>query len=265
MKTDTGTLTDLRWRLGCWVLCVLLVVGGACAVWAVQEMQERADAATYKDSHAIGESVAQTLAEQLARAVRVGIPLAQLPGVPDYLAQTVQRQPMLNAITLLQPDGSVLHTVGQPAHGDVVPVPITVQSRTGGAQPAGFVVVEVGHAASARQGPAWSSGASALAVIGFALLGALTAAFGPGAHLEAKRRAALAALHQTAHDAAPASPEDMPDNDLQRLLDALALGDGRQHAQHQAVQDYADELLNTDFDGSLRPRVERILGSTRPR
>ena len=81
---------DVRWRVGVWVFCVLVAVGSAGAVWVLQDLRSHGTRTARQDAQALAHSVAQTLAHQLGRAVRLGIPLAELPGVPDYLDNTLR-------------------------------------------------------------------------------------------------------------------------------------------------------------------------------
>ena len=104
---------DVRWRVGVWVFCVLVAVGSAGAVWVLQDLRSHGTRTARQDAQALAHSVAQTLAHQLGRAVRLGIPLAELPGVPAYLDNTLRRQPMLTHIAIEAADGTLLHGAGK--------------------------------------------------------------------------------------------------------------------------------------------------------
>lgn len=263
MRAEPGGFRqDLRWRVGALVFGVLLLVGAACTAWTLRELRASGAQAASQDGRAIAESVAQTLAQQFGRAVRLGIPLAELPGVPPYLEATLQRQPVLASIAVLQPDGGALYAVGQKTPGrEGSPVQVEI-AAAGAAAPAGFVRVDAEAAASLRGGLARALWIAALAVLGLALAAALAAALGPGARLEAQRRLALERLrHPQAGDApVPEGAAEGP----QAVLEALAHGDAQQRAARTALQAYAQELLAMDFDGRLRAPIERILRQATP-
>lgn len=247
---------DLRWRVGLWVFAVLVGVGSACAAWTLHGLRASGERAANQDVQAIAQSIAQTLAQQLGRAVRLGIPLDELPGVPPYLEATLKRQPVLSALAVEQADGTPLHFVGQalaPA-GGTVRVPIVA-----GAAHAGFVVAGTKSTAPLQGSQGQALWISAVAVLGIALAVALWAALRPGARLEAQRRAVLARLQQGRSDGLP-PPEGRGHADgLQLVLDTLAQGDDEQRAAHAALQAYAHELLSVDFDGHMRAGIERIV------
>ena len=249
---------DLRWRVGLWVFAVLVGVGSACAAWTLHGLRASGERAANQDVQAIAQSIAQTLAQQLGRAVRLGIPLDELPGVPPYLEATLKRQPVLSALAVEQADGTPLHFVGQalalaPARG-TVRVPIVA-----GAAHAGFVVAGTKSTAPLQGSQGQALWISAVAVLGIALAVALWAALRPGARLEVQRRAVLARLQQGRSDGLP-PPEGRGHADgLQLVLDTLAQGDDEQRAAHAALQAYAHELLSVDFDGHMRAGIERIV------
>ncbi len=261
MRAERGMRQDLRWRVGALVFGVLLLVGAACAAWTVQQLRASGARAASQDAQAIAASVAQTLAQQLGRAARLGIPLAELPGVPPYLDAVLQRQSLLDSIAVLGTDGSALHSVGTappvPGTTGVVRVPIAT-----GAESAGFVVVGAKATASLRGSQGQALWLSLLAVLGLSMTAALAAALGPAARLEAQRRLALAHLSHGRSDALPSS--DGGGDGLQAVLDALAQGDEEQRAAHAALQAYASELLAMDFDGHLRAPIERIVRQAGP-
>lgn len=252
---------DLRWRVGLWVFAVLAGVGSACAGWTLHGLRASGERAANQDVQAIAQSVAQTLAQQLGRAVRLGIPLAELPGVPPYLEATLKRQPVLSALAVEQADGTPLHAVGRPLAPGAVRVPIVsgAAALAPGAAPAGFVVAGTESAAALPGSQGQALWISAVAVLGTALAAALWAALRPGARLEAQRRAVLARLQQGRGDGLP-PPEGRGRADgLQLVLDTLAQGDDEQRAAHEALQAYAHELLTMDFDGHMRAGIERIV------
>ena len=247
---------DLRWRVGALVFGMLLLVGAACAAWTLHQLRASSAQTASQDGRAIAQSVAQTLAQQLGRAARLGIPLAELPGVPAYLEATLRRQPLLDSIAVLQPDGSTLHAVGQAPARDDGGVRVEIASSSGA--PVGFVRVGAEVATSLRDGLGRALPLAALAVFGLALVAALAAALGPGARLEAQRRLALARLHRP-HAAELPSPEGAGAEGPQAVLEALARGDEQLRDARATLNAYGRELLAMDFDGQLRAPIERIL------
>lgn len=249
---------DLRWRVGLLVFAVLLSVGGACAAWALHTIHTSSVRAAQQDVHAMAQSVGQTLAQQLARAVRLGIALAELPGVPTYLEATLQRQPVLRSLVVELADGRALHRAGPEPTAQALRVPISTAADTA---PAGFVVVDMQSMAVWQGGLAQPGWLAALTVWAVALACAVLAAWGPGARLEAQRRSIVAALQpgqgQALSTALPHSP-DMGDG-LQPVLELLAQQASAQRAAHEALHAYAQELLSMDFDGHMRARIERVL------
>ena len=189
---------DLRWRIGLWVFAVLLGVGSVCAAWTLHGLRASGERAANQDVQAIAQSIGQTLAQQLGRAVRLGIPLDELPGVPPYLEATLKRQPVLSALAVEQADGTPLHAVGRPLAPGAVRVPIVA-----GAAPAGFVVAGTKSTAPLQGSQGQALWISAVTVLGIALAVALWAALRPGARLEAQRRAVLARLQQGRSDGLP--------------------------------------------------------------
>ena len=253
-------MQDLRWRAGLWVFAVLLVVGSACAAWALHALQARGAQAARADTQAMGQSVAQTLAQQLDRAVRLGIPLAELPGLAPYLQAARKGQPALAAIAVQGPDGRTLAAAGTapPAADGGNPID-SVSLPIGRTDPAaGTVVVHTDSSAALRGSLARAGAWAALAVVLTAGLAALLTGLGPGAQLERQRRAAWArlGLASTADVAAPGGAAAA--HGPLATLQALAEGDAQQQAARQGLADYAQELLAVDFDGQLRGSITRI-------
>lgn len=253
---------DLRWRVGLWVFAVLLGVGGACATWALQSVQARGLQAARADALAVAQSVAQTLAQQLGRAVRLGIPLAELPGLPPYLQTARTGQPAIVAIVVQDADGRTLATAGVPPPKVEGPVPTDAVSLAIGraGHPAGTVMVHTDSGAALR-GSLWQAGVlAALAVVLTAAGAALLAGLGPGAQLEHERRAVWSRLGMAAAEDLATGPAvaTAARHGPQAVLQALATGEAAQQAARQALDAYAEELLAVDFDGQLRLAIERI-------
>lgn len=254
-------LADLRWRVGLLAFAVLAVIGSACALWMLHELRIGGARAASADARAMAQSVAQTLAQQLGRAVRLGIPLQELPGVAGYLEAALERQTALTSLAVVLPDGRTLYAAGASAAAgtaadaaNAVSVPIAAQGA-----PAGQVVAMAEGSASMRQSLAWARGLSAAAVLALALCAGFGAALGPGAQLERQRRAAQAWLGREAGADLARLEALARGQGLQPLLEALAQGEAEQRAAREAVQAYAEELLAMDFDGLLREDIERIV------
>ena len=250
---------DLRWRVGLLVFAVLGAVGSACAAWALHDMRLRSAHAASQDAGAMAQSVAQNLAQQLSRAVRLGIPLRELPGVPAYLQGALDRQPTLVRIAVEAPDGQVLHAVGgrAAARGDVQSLRVPI---TAGGVEAGAVALGVDAGAGPQRSLRRAAWESALAVLVLALACALAVAFGPAAGWEMQRRRVQARLAAGAEHA-PTPGEDGASDARGPAAVARALhrGDERLLAARKALQAYGEELLALDFDGHLRTQVEHLV------
>lgn len=258
---------DLRWRCAALVFAVLTAVGAACALWAVHELRSSSLQLARDDARALAQSVAQTLAQQLGRAVRLGIPLAELPGVAAYLQTTLQQRPALTHIAVEAADGSVLHGArsavrSAPDQAGSVRVAI---GGAGDGGTAGTVEVGVDAGVSVRRGLVQAAWQSAALVLGLAGLTAWLVAAGPGARMERQRRQVLQRLHCASAElplqAEPAGLDADAAPGLPALAQALARGDAQVLAARRAVQDYGQELLAMDFDGRLRADIERCLAA----
>lgn len=258
LERSFPALQDLRWRAGLLAFAVLLVVGSGCALWALHELRIGGARAASQDARAMARSVAQTLAQQLGRAARLGIPLQELPGVAPYLAAALERQSALASIAVVLPDGRTLHAVGaKSAPGDAADsVRVEIAAKKG---VAGAVVAVAGGRAARPQSLARAQALSAAAVLALAVGAGLWAALGPGAQLERQRRAAWAWLGGGALADMSGLEVLCRGGGLQPLLEALAQGDAEQRAAQEAVKAYAQELLAMDFDGLMREDIERIV------
>ncbi|MBW7899944.1 MAG: hypothetical protein H3C26_00575 [Rhodocyclaceae bacterium] len=255
-------MQDLRWRAGLLAFAVLIVVGGACALWTLHELRIGGARAAGEDARALARSVAQTLAQQLGRAVRLGIPLPELPGIEPHLAAALAHQPALASLAVVLPDGRTLHAAGAGAvAGDADRVRVDIAFPGGSA---GTVVAVTGSGAALPRSLARARIFSAVAVFALALCAGLWAALGPGTRLERQRRAALAWLGGEVDADAAVRLEALAGGEggLQPLLEALIEGDAEQRAAGDAVQAYAEELLAVDFDGAMRADIERIVRAT---
>ncbi len=259
---------DLRWRTAALVFALVAVVGAACAAWALHDLRGSSLRAAREDAQALAQSVAQTLAQQLGRAVRLGIPLAELPGVPAYLQAALQGRPALTHIMVEGADGRLLHAAGRDTRAgasdaDAVRVPIA-GAGAGATAPVATVVVGLDAGASVQRGlrQVWEQGAAL--VLALAGAAAVLAGIGPGAQMERQRRQVMERLQRCSlDDSAPPPAAELDDGDagagLPALARALEQGDAQLHAARRAVRDYAHELLAMDFDGRLRADIERCV------
>ncbi len=265
MKPDAwGALArDLRWRTAALVFSVLAVVGTACSLWALHALRADSARAASQDGRALAQSVAQTLAQQFGRAVRLGIPLPELPGVRPYLEAALKRQPALTHIAVEAADGAIVHAAGREAGAGragagMVRVPIA-----GTDAEAGTVVVGTDAGASVQRSLRRAAWQSAALVLLLSTLAALLVAAGPGAAMERQRRQVLGRLELCSLGDAPPEDGEGAGDDARRGLPALAQalqqGDEQLHAARRAVRDYAHELLAMDFDGRLRADIERCV------
>lgn len=146
----------LRWRLTLLVGALVACVGAACVLWLLWHVERSAAQAGVQEWRAIATSVAQSQARQFGRAVRLGIPLPELPGVPAHFEGVLQRQPVLAAMALELADGRVLHQVRHPqrlAALDEAAVRVPVNAVAPPGQPAtvvATVVLELADGASLR-------------------------------------------------------------------------------------------------------------------
>lgn len=262
MKPERWRLAiqDLRWRAGLLAFAVLAAVGGICAPWTLHELRIGGARAASEDTRALARSVAQTLAQQLARAARLGIPLEELPRVAPHLEAALAHQPALASLAIVLPDGRTLHAAGvRTTPGDAVDsvgVDIAIQGGS-----AGTVVAVAGSSASLSQSLVQARALGAVVVLGLALCAGLWVALGPGARLERQRRAIQTWLEEeTVPSSASLDAQVGEQGGLRPLLDALIEGDAEQRAARDAVQAYAEELLAVDFDGTMREGIERIVG-----
>lgn len=251
-KPARGTLLRLDWSIGLLVACLTLVIGGASAWWSLQQWRVGAEQEVQQDVQAMAQSVAQTLALQIGRAVRLGIPLADIPGMPDYLERALTQAPGLALIAVQTPDGSTLHATRQKTATHALHAEIQAQGQN-----VGRVVVSTAPAALA-QGIQRAYVLCALWMGVLSLLSGWLAMLGPGGRLERQRQLLRAGLGAAA---LPASAE-LPDTNHGALARALhALGEGQEQADEQeaAVQAYAQELLAVDFDHRLQGPIAAIV------
>ena len=247
-----NTKAQLDWSLGVLALSLSLVIGSAGALWSLQQLRANVERDTRQDAQAMAQSVAQTLALQLGRAVRLGIPLAEIPGMPAYLERALEQAPGLLSIAVQTPDGSTLHAT--PARSATHEESTSIQVQ---GQSVGSVVVGTAPAALVQvQSSVYLL--CALLVLALSLLSGWLAARGPGRSLERQRQQLLIGLGGAALPLDTTLP-DLRHGGLARALHALAEGQQKIQEQDAAVQAYAQELLAVDFDQRLQGTIADIV------
>lgn len=251
-RPPRSLLLRLDWSIGLLVLCLTLVIGAASAGWSLQQLRVNAERESQQDVQAMAQSVAQTLATQIGRAVRLGIPLADIPGMPDYLERALTQAPGLASIAVQQPDGSTLHATRNKLSRHRLHAEIQAQGHS-----VGRVVVSTAPTALS-QGLVNAYVFAALLVAALSLLSGWAALRGPGKQWQQQRELLQAGL-AGAPLPANASLPDANHGSLVRALQALTAGREAQQEQEAAVQAYADELLAVDFDQRLQAPVAAIV------
>lgn len=245
---------------GLFALLLTLLLGGAAAALLVNGYRARVEESARRDALVIGTSVARTLAQQFEKAARFGIPLKLLPGVEAHLSETLARTPGLTQIVLRGADGREIRSaIGEQPGADSVSSPVVVDGNT-----VASVEVTSNPAALATSFADIGVKAAVIVVI-CAALAALAAGLLVGSALE-RARERLAEGMLKAMDGNFEAALDP----VRRLRSARQYGavgrafrelhhGNRRVAERRSVFDaYAEELLAVDFDGGLRPDVERV-------
>lgn len=248
-----------RLLAGLFAFMVTLVVGGTATFFLVDGFKARVDQSARRDALVIGNSVARTLAQQFERAARFNVPLKLIPGVDAYLSETLADTPGLSQIILRGPDGREIRSaIGENPGTDSTNAPVLVD----GLKVASVEVSTNPSALSASFNQIRT--VAVIAVIACAVLSGLAGAFLVGAGLNAQRALLAESLARAAtDDFEPTSSElrrasQMRSGAVGRAFSALMQGNRRLLERRAAFDAYAEELLAVDFDGTLRPDVERV-------
>ncbi|MBB6310257.1 hypothetical protein [Xanthobacter tagetidis] len=241
------------------VFFITLVVGGGASLLLTNGFRDRVEDSARRDALVIGTSVARTLAQQFERAARFNVPLKLIPGVDAYLADTLAGTPGIAQIVLRGPDGREIRSaVGDEPGIDQTSAPVTVDGLQ-------VAAVEVSTNPSALISSSERFRMrSLLAVLATAVAFAVLAAILAGSHLDADQARVASGLARTAQeDFEPTALDQRRSGSLGRggvgrALSALIQGNRRVAERRAALEAYAEELLAVDFDGALRPDVERI-------
>ncbi|MEP9349054.1 hypothetical protein [Xanthobacter sp. KR7-225] len=241
------------------VFLITLSVGGGASLALTDGFRARVEDSARRDALVIGTSVARTLAQQFERAARFNVPLKLIPGVDAYLADTLAGTPGITQIVLRGPDGREIRSaVGEEPGTDQASAPVTVD----GLQVAS-VEVSTNPAALISSSARFRL-SSMLAVLATAVAFALAAAFLAGSRLDAEHARLASGLARAAQEEFEPGPLDhrrpprTGSGAVGRAYGALLQGNRRVTERRAALEAYAEELLAVDFDGALRPDVERI-------
>lgn len=237
---------------------ITLLAGGIAAGSLITTYRAQVEESARRDALVIGASVARSLAQQFEKAARFGIPLKLLPGVEAYLTETLSGTPGITQIVLRGPDGRELRAAIGAAPGvDSTSAPVTVDGLT-------VATIEV-----ATNPAALSSGFDAvtvqatLAVLICAALAALAAGVSVGLALDRSEARLTRALQRAIDNDFETEPGTSGRalagyGAVGRAFRALAHGNRHVRERRGVFEAYAEELLAVDFDGSIRPDVERI-------
>lgn len=253
-KATTRCAQPLDWRVGLLAFCTTVLIGSVCTIWALQQLHHSTQQQASQAAQALAHSVAHTLSQQIARAIRIGIPANHIPGLDSYLQRALDQAPGLAYIALRSPNNTTLNTTQlRPAHEEIH-AEVQVHGQTVGIVAVGTAPATLTHGLTAIQA------LSALLVLCMGLLSGWLAARGPGKRLE-QQRCQLEMGLQGAR-LTPAVPLHHTSNALEQALEALAQGQQQQQEQATMLNSYAEELLAVDFDHRMQVRIAQIMAPT---
>lgn len=229
-----------------------VLLAGLLAVLAlIWSLATQFHAEAQAGQQAIARSVVQTLANQTTRAVRLGIPLQKLPGVQDYLQQTLQSTPQIAYLALADEHGKPLYSVSQGKAEPLVKLPIIVRGAT-------VAQVQAGAKSPQAHSLIKPAALAALTVLTMAVLAGFIAWQWPGRGLQKRHALLLQALRET--QTRPIHERHAGDAQ-QAALQALSELQQRNAQAQQDVQDFAAELLAVDFDQKMHSVLKDIAPS----
>lgn len=235
-----------------------LLAGGLAAAALILRAEEEAERIFASETAALGDTVARGAAQQIERALALGIPLSALPGLEPYLNDIADGTPGIVAITLTNERGAVV------AHGGLGQPAAKGPSQRADVVAFGVKAGEIVVATSTQALPAAREAArlqSALVVTAAAALAAIVGglladrlAGRPLARLRrdlrkvASRQGLLAPDPVWARSTAGRRPRAVFLSRVEALQES-----GR------TLESYAAELRRADYDGSLEPGIEAVL------
>lgn len=241
----------LRRQLAFRCAAITLLVGslGAAAllIGLAQHNQQQAQAG----QQAIAHSIAQTLANQTARAARLGIPLQKLPGVEAHLQQTLNSTPQLAYIAVADTHGQPMYSASRGTAESLLTLPVVVKGQS-------VALIQAGARNSQVQDLLQPALACTLIVLLASLLMALAVYFGPARHLQNRHELLLTSLRDATPLALLPLQERYAVDDLHGAIHTLATLQQRNQKAQQAVQDYAAEIKAVDFDQKMLAAIESI-------
>lgn len=233
---------------------VVLIAGGGLGQWIAFRLEARAEESARRDAQVLAESLARTLSAQFAKAARLGIPFAELPGVEPFLRESVRNTPGVASLSLIGANGQTVSSARAQgiASRERDRVELAIPGDSG---PAGKIVVATAPAALAEATSAahwWS----ALAAFVAAVLASALAYIGPGRNLAHRQQLLLAGLRGNL--AAGGLDLDHSGDDLDAALEAWVEGERQVAERRSALDALAQELRAVDFDDAMRPAIEQI-------
>jgi len=237
---------------------ITLLIGGLAASILTGVYKARVEDSARRDALVIGTTVAQALAQQFEKAARFGIPLKLLPGVESHLSDTLAGTPGITQIVLRGPDGRELRSaIGEDPAVDLASAPVVVDGLT-------VATVEVATSPAALSDAFAHVGAkAAVAVVIFSALAALAAGLTVGLALDRSEARLVAGMRRAIDGDFEPAPSGIGrstsrSGPVGRAFYALFHGNRHVRERRAVFEAYAEELLAVDFDGSVRPDVERL-------
>ncbi|MGU3494997.1 hypothetical protein ACLBXM_13220 [Xanthobacteraceae bacterium A53D] len=262
--TASDSVPPGRYRLitGLFAFLLTLCLGGGTGLLLITEFRANVEEAARRDVSILGGSLARSLATQFEKAARYGIPLKLIPGVDVYLTQTLSQTPGIARIVVRGPDGrEVRSAIGPIAGTDTQTAAISVDGLAVGQVDVTTTPIAFGNAFEVLE----MQVAAAAGL--FAALAGIVSGLMAGGALERRRRRFAAVMARNIAgdlDSGPASA-GIGRSAVAQAFEALSRGARRLGEKAAAFQAYAEELLAVDFDGRLRPEIERIKRETLPR
>ena len=253
-KATPPSNRELRTTLAKRCAVVVLWVGAFATALLLFALTWHNQQQAEEGQQAIARSVAQTLASQTARAVRLGIPLDKLTGVETSLQQAMGNTPQLAYLALADVQGKPLHAVSRGASGPLQSLPVMVKGQA-------VAMVQAGASHSRTQGLLQPVLICAALVMLAAALTACAIYWGPASLLQRRHQQLQSALRDG--ELVPVK-EGEADDALQAALQAVAAKQQRIVQARQELADYAAELRAVDFDQKMRPAIDAAVQSAMP-